>query len=207
MSVKFGIIRHFGEEKLNSIFIKKLSKSEDVVILDYTKVNFKKYGKLDKSMLHSNWSNFKNHELYKLDSSIKIVMEALLPQTKFDENFVPLNLQEEIFMFTSDANSTYINVMKDSHTQFFPFELNKIKAKSVIEATDLMYAYSALTQPYHQKQKYREKIVSNIEFDLESDNFIKYEVNEIENSIIKRYEEIFSKTINGMKKILLNGWK
>jgi len=207
MSFKFALIRHDGEEKLNSIFVKNISKCKDVVILDYTKVNVKKYGIDDRSTAHGNWSTFEPHELYKLDSSIKIAMKALIPKIHFDENYAPIHTQEEVFMFTSDANQSYINLMKEANTSFFPFELTKQKARIITESTDLMQAYQSLTYPYLEQQQLRGKIISQIKLDSDSENYVKHEVSKIEDSIISSYKKIFSPTISKIDKILLSGWK
>lgn len=207
MKTKFAVVRHKGNEEVNSEFIKKMSKCSNVVMLGVDLSDRRRSKVKCKSIIEENWSNFEAHDLVNADRLLKNAFYLLNPYSHWDDNGRYVKVKEEIFMFTSDANASYISIMKDDKTSFYPFELTKQKFAKLEKFSERIDVAKTLFDPYLKNKEIRARVCRKFKFDKKTEEYLTLDVLKVENEICGNYKRIFSDLYDFLENKLFVGWK
>lgn len=207
MKTKFALVRYSGKEELNTALMQKISKCQDVVMLKFDYKNKRRNKIKYKSIVENNWSEIPNHDLVDADLYLKKAISTVANLSYWADDDLCRIYSQEIFMFSKDANLSYISLMKEENMHIYAFELTKKSFEKLIEAKEFVNACDLLKSSYVGNDRNRKFVLSKIVFDDISLNYISNEIAKIESEIIERCDSIFESSLKHVKKILLSGWK
>lgn len=209
MKAKFAIVRHTGKHELNSEFMTHFCKCEDVVMLRPDLSNKRRNKVKYKSVIESNWTMFDTEDLLDFESKLRKSFSLLKPRITWKQNGDIILVKEQVFMFTNDANASYISLMKDEQTEFHPFELTKGIIEKFEKFSEAIDTATMLLDPYVKNQKLRNAALSRsrFNFDDEGRQFLLNKAADIENQIIQYYKFMFRSLYCFLEKKAFVGWK
>ena len=206
MKTKFALVRYSGKEELNTEFMRKFCKCEDIVMLSFDARSTRRNQKKCKAIADANWSDIATYELIDLNLYFKKCFTVLGQLSRWMDDSLNTVIKEEIFMFSNDANLSYINLMKDEGVYIYAFEINKRDIRKIEESREYIAVFELLTSNYINSKRVRDIVLTKMEFDCESKKFIEFDVGKIEEEIFNRYENIFKSSLKNISKIIYSGW-
>lgn len=197
---KFALIRSQDDKGINSAAIKKIAKCQDVV----TVASFREYRKRSKIRFRStdeaNWSEFDLSELFRLGYHVVDSFDSLVNWDIASEPY------QEVFMFTDDANASFVSMTKPASMKFFPFMLDKTSYKELADVTEKLRQYKLLISPYRNSQSTRDFAIDNCGVSENCKSFLRSEPLRMESEIIGKIGDFFSTEIDVAKRIIFSNW-
>ncbi len=153
-----------------------------------------------RSAFEANWSEFELSELQDLRYK---VIESFNSLVGWDSAARPY---QEVFMFSDDANASFVSMNKPENMKFFPFMLDKISYSVLTEVTQKVSQYAVLTSPYKNGQSIRDFAIDHFDLKADCQSFLRSEALRLEREIIGKIEEFFVTEIDVIRRILFSNW-